>query len=154
MIIIQDTREKEPWSFSSFSECKAQIVQKVDTGDYIIQDNEYLITIDRKKKISELANNLGMNQQRFEKELQRMQDYVYRYILCEFPYKKLLTFPKSAGLPKQVRYKIRITGKFLVKQVDKFSEEYGVEFLFCNNRIEAQEKAMDLFKEALEYEDK
>lgn len=153
MIIIQDTREKEPWSLTSFASVSAQVVETVKAGDYVIQGKETLITIDRKKKAAELANNLGMYKERFERELERMQVYTHRYIICEFPYQKLLMFPKGSGLPTRIQRKVRAKGKFLVKQVERMSEEYGVEFIFCANRAEAQEKAMELFKEALDGED-
>lgn len=153
MIIIQDTREKEPWHLTSFASVEEQIVETVKAGDYVIQGKETLITIDRKKKAAELANNLGMYKDRFERELERMQVYTHRYIICEFPYQKLLMFPKGSGLPTRIQRKVRARGKFLVKQVERMSEEYGVEFIFCANREEAQEKAMELFKEALDGED-
>ena len=149
MIIIQDTREKIPWQLTTFAECTEQIVHAVAAGDYIIKGRETLITIDRKKRPAELANNLGMYIERFENEMERMQRYTYRYVVCEFSYEKLLMFPKGSGLPKRVTRKIRVKGKFLAKQVERLSEEYGVEFIFCNDREEAQEKAMELFREAL-----
>lgn len=151
MIIIQDTREKKPWNFKSFKECRGQVVDTVGAGDYIIKGEETLITIDRKYKPTELAENLGMHIKRFEREMERMQVYKFKYVLCEFPYHKLLKFPYGCGLPKFLIRRIRVTGKFLVKQVERLSEEYEVEFIFCDNRVEAQEKAMELFKEALEY---
>ncbi|MHA2428855.1 MAG: hypothetical protein ACXADB_12605, partial [Candidatus Hermodarchaeia archaeon] len=114
---------------------------------------EKLITIDRKKKPAELANNLGMYKERFARELERMRDYKYRYIICEFPYEKLVMFPKGSGLPRYIQRKVRAKGKFLVKQVERMSEEYEVEFIFCANREEAQERAIELFKEALQSED-
>ena len=154
MIIIQDTREKEPWHLTSFVEVDQQVVETVNAGDYTIQGKENLITIDRKKKPAELANNLGMYKDRFERELQRMQKFQHRYILCEFPYEKLVMFPKGSGLPIRVQRKVRVKGKFLIKQVERMSEEYEVEFIFCSNREEAQERAIELFKEALQSEDK
>lgn len=153
MIIVQDTREKEPWSLTSFEEVRAQVVETVNAGDYVIQGKEHLITIDRKKVPAELANNLGMYKDRFERELQRMQKFQHRYVVCEFPYEKLAMFPKGSGLPIRVQRKVRAKGKFLVKQVERMSEEYEVEFIFCANREEAQEIAIELFKKALESED-
>jgi hypothetical protein len=148
MIIVQDTREKEPWLLSSFAECQEQIVDTVDAGDYIVQ-GETCITIDRKKSPAELANNLGMHIARFERELARMEKYTHRYVVCEFPYEKLLMFPKGSGLPKYVQRKIRVSGKFLVKQTERLSEEYGVKFLFFDNRMEAEERAIELIKGAM-----
>ena len=154
MEIIQDTREKEPWHLTSFASVSSQVVETVSAGDYTIRGKETLITIDRKKRPAELANNLGMYKDRFARELERMQRYTFRYVICEFPYEKLLMFPRGSGLPKRIQRKVRARGKFLVKQVDKMSEEYGVEFIFCNNRDEAQEKAIELFTEALNSENK
>lgn len=151
MIIIQDTREKEPWHFECYDGVQ-QVVGTVNTGDYIIQGKETLITIDRKKQPSELATNLGYERERFEREMKRMAIYKYRYVICEFPYEKLLMFPKGSGLPKHVQSKIRARGKFLVKRVQQLSEEYGVKFLFCMNRMEAQDRAMELIQEALDGE--
>lgn len=153
MEIIQDTREKEPWSLTSFEDVRAQVIETVNAGDYTIKGKETLITIDRKKKPAELANNLGMYKDRFMRELERMRQYKFRYVICEFPYEKLLMFPKGSGLPLRVQRKVRAKGKFLVSQVQRMSEEYEVEFIFCANREEAQERAMELFREALESED-
>jgi len=152
MIIIQDTREKKPWSFAGFEECGGQHVEKVDAGDYTIQGKESLITIDRKQTPAELANNLGMYRERFAAEMQRMQNFTHRYVICEFPYEKLLMFPKGSGLPPHTQRKIRARGPWLATQVQRLSEAYEVKFLFCANRGEAQERAMELFKEALESE--
>ena len=152
MIIVQDTREKEPWQLTTFAECEEQIVKTVSTGDYIIKGKETLITIDRKKSPTELANNLGMHIKRFENEMERMQEYTYRYIICEFPYEKLLKFPYGCGLPKFLTKRIRVRGKFLIKQAKRLADKYGVEFIFCASREEAQERAIALFKGALENE--
>jgi hypothetical protein len=154
VIIIQDTREKEPWLLTAFSEVHSQVIATVNAGDYTIKGKEKLITIDRKKKPAELANNLGMYKDRFMRELERMKEYQHRYVVCEFPYEKLVMFPKGSGLPLRVQRKVRAKGKFLVKQVERMSEEYEVEFIFCANREEAQEKAIELFKRALEGENK
>lgn len=153
MIIVQDTREKIPWIFNSFEECTGQVIETVSAGDYVIKGKETLITIDRKKRPAELANNLGMYIKRFEKEMQKMQYYKNRYVICEFPYERLLMFPKGSGLSKRIQRRIRVRGKFLGKQVQRLSEEYEVEFIFCSNRQTAQARAMELFQEALEGEE-
>jgi ERCC4-type nuclease len=143
MIVLCDTREKKPWSFISYSQCDGQTTCKLDTGDYAISGDTYLITIDRKQSVSELSNNL-IRSDRFKRELERMQEYKYRYVLCEFSYEKLLMFPKGSKLPKRVLRRIRINGKYLAKLVGELSDQYGVEFIFCENRFEAQDKAMEL----------
>ena len=101
--IVQDTREKKPWIFED------PFIQTVDTviaGDYILKDYPDLITIDRKQKPSELASNLGMYIDRFERELEKMTSFQYKYILCEFSYDKMLRYPYGCGLPKKTIKKI------------------------------------------------
>ena len=146
MIIIQDTREKIPWDFLEYEGCEAQVVEKLEAGDYMIKDN-YDIIIDRKHSVSELAINLGKYIKRFRAELERMQKYKFRYIICEFPYDKLLMFPQGCNLPKSVVNRIRVKGIFLAKKTGILAEEFGVEFVFCANRIEAEMKAMELLQE-------
>ena len=155
MIIIQDSREKIPWKFlGTFEECTGQIVRKIDAGDYILLGHERLITIDRKRNVSELATNLGLHRERFERELARMQNYAYKYILCEFTYDELLKFPYGCGLPKHIRKKIRVHGKYLAKKIAYYSEEYDLDFVFCDGVMAAQEKAIELFQKALKVYEK
>ena len=52
--IIVDTREQQPWSFD-FNEIA---VAKLDTGDYSVAGLEEVLCIERKKSVSEIANNI------------------------------------------------------------------------------------------------
>ena len=148
MIILQDTREKEPWKFTSYQQCTGQIEYKLDAGDYALDQDEFLITIERKKSVAEISGNLGMRYDRFMKEMVRMQQYRFRYVICEFSYESLLMFPKNSKIPYKMRRKVRMNGKFLAKRIDDVNEEFGVEFIFCNNREEARDKAIELLTEA------
>jgi hypothetical protein len=154
MIIIQDTREKIPWNLTGYEECKGQEVETVYAGDYVLKSDPFLITIDRKRSVTEIAGNLGRYVERFERELERMQRYQHRFIVCEFPYDELLKYPKGVKIPRHLKRRIRISGKFLAKQVTRLAEEYDVQFIFCNGVQEAQEKAIWLFKTILEYNEK
>lgn len=147
MNILQDTREKMPWDFTPYEFCTAQTVQKLSAGDYVI-DGSNIIVIDRKHRVSELATNLVKYRDRFERELERMQEYTYRYILCEFTYRQLLLFPKGAGMSKYMEKKVRAKGKYLAYCTHRLSEQYNVEFIFCDNRQASLEKAMELLIQA------
>jgi len=144
MIIIQDTREKEPWSLS-----ESQIVQTLETGDYTLHDFPFLIIIDRKKSPSELANNLGKNINRFKNELERMQDFEYRYVLCEFSYDEMLKFPHNAKIPKKLKRRIRMKGRYMGKIISELMDEFDVNFIFCDSRYDAETKALELFEEVI-----
>lgn len=147
MIILQDTREKEPWDFSEFDFCEAQNIKRLTAGDYEIKGKIKFLTIERKKSVSEIAGNLGIHYDRFLKEMYRMTFYRFRYIICEFSYDKLLMFPKGAYIPKYLRGKIRMNGKFLAKRINEIIDEYGVEFIFCSDRQEAKQKAAEIILE-------
>jgi hypothetical protein len=153
MIIIRDTREKLPWSFKGYKECKGEMIATLPAGDYAIRGKGNLVIIDRKHTPSELSENLVRYEARFKRELKKMENFKYRYILCEFPYHMLLSFPKGCGLPRNVQRRIRARGPFLATKVQALSEEFNVEFIFCDSREAARDKAMKLFKEALENED-
>ena len=151
-VILQDTREREPWNFEFAEACKQQKIQKLNTGDYQIEGHPFLITIDRKKSVVELANNLVRDYERFCRELERMKEYRFAYILCEFPYSLVTTFPKGSRLPRFVRRRMFISGRFLCSRLSNLIDNYGVDFIFCTNRFEAQNKAIDLFLEAYDIE--
>ena len=55
--IIVDTREQTPWEFGFHNTAK----RKLDTGDYSMEGYESLFTIERKRSVSEIANNLSEN---------------------------------------------------------------------------------------------
>lgn len=144
MIILQDSREKQPWLFSNY----VQETTGLKTGDYQIKGYPFLITIDRKKLITELANNVVSK--RFEKELIRMEPFRFKYVICEFPYKEVEMYPKTAKLPKKLKDKIKVTGRFLTKELGQLSENYCVEFIYCNTRYEAKQKAQELLEKSYE----
>lgn len=144
MIIIRDTREKQPWDFSRFDECEGQITRTVKTGDYQILGKEHRITIDRKKSPSELSMNLGRKYKTFKKELIRMADFDEAYILLEFSLNDLLMFPENESA--KFATMIQMNGASMIKQINTIEKKYNVRFIFCNNREEAQDKAIELFK--------
>jgi len=140
--IIQDTREKQPWIFS-----QGQMVQKLDAGDYALM-NSFLIIIERKKRVSELSNNLGMKRIQFENELSKMCYYKYKYVVCEFTYEDMLKYPRGEKIPRKFKRRIKMNGKYMAKIIRQLEEAYDVEFIFCENRQEAQQTAKELMENA------
>ena len=82
-IILVDTREQKPYHFKSCATCSGSLVIKLDYGDYQLKDMQDLIVIERKQSIDELANNLGKDRARFERELERMQECQFKFIIIE-----------------------------------------------------------------------
>jgi DNA excision repair protein ERCC-4 len=149
MIILKDSREKKPWEFQNFDECEAEVCVTLKTGDYTIEGYEDKIIIDRKGCVAELANNLGKDYKRFRNELKRMEDFEEAYIVCDFPIMDVLQFPKSSGISAKLMKYVKMTGEAMFKQINTIEGKYNVKFIFCNNREEAQEKAIELFLDVI-----
>ena len=148
LVIIQDTREQQPWKFISDNRCIAQLVSCLSEGDYTLADYPNLICIERKKSPSEIANNLGTNYTRFRNELERLRKYRFRYVVCEFTEEQLLIYPKGSKLPKWVIKRIKMSGKFLHHRIQELIDEYQIEFIFCEDKIEAKHAAIEFFLRA------
>jgi hypothetical protein len=148
--IICDTREHKgyEWSFGDVE----TVTKKLDTGDYSLEGFENLICIERKKSPSELAINIGKDSVRFNKELERMKDYKYAYILCEFSLGEAIDFPIGSNIPKSKLKHIRITGKYLVKVISTYKEKYNIDVIYCGDREGCIEKALELFHSIRKFE--
>lgn len=145
--IITDTREQEPWTFSFFNFAIAR--RKLDTGDYSIEglEKDYCC-IERKRSSGELAMNLGSKWKQFSAELDRMADYTYKYIICEFPEHYIDTFPKNSGIPPKKWKFLKMRGRFIKSRLYTECDKRGIKIFFCPNKEEAEQKAVDLLLEA------
>lgn len=134
--IICDTREKKPFQFydrfGNLIECRHQ---KLNTGDYSLVGLEDLICIERKKTVTELAGNVVSK--RFIKELERMKQYKYKYLVLEFSLKNILGYPENQDLPWRIKNKIKVSGEFILTRICQWSLDYEFEILPCDNRFKA-----------------
>lgn len=132
--IIRDTREKEGvWDFGSAD----VIVKKLDTGDYTLEGMEDKLCIERKKTTGEIATNLGTDFERFQKELVRMKDFKFAYLILEFSVQDLLDYPKGVKLSPEKIAKLKMNGKYMVKLLSSFNKDYGIEVIYAGNRDNA-----------------
>ena len=148
MIILQDTKEKLPWSFARYEQCDEQKPTHLTEGDYTIEEYPYLIAIERKKSVSEIATNLGLKYVQFKNEMEKLKEYRYRYVVCEFSESEVVNYPHSSKLPRAVKAKLRMSGKFLMKRIQDLHICYEIPFIYCGNREMAQRKAMELLLDA------
>jgi hypothetical protein len=148
--IIRDTREKEGfgWNFPANDLFEKSITKKLDSGDYSLLGYEDKISIERKKNTSEIAKNIF--EPRFEKELIRLQDYSHSYIICEFTFNDLLTFPVNSGIPKNMWYKVKMTSKFLQSTISRYMVQYNTKIIFAG--LYGKECAEQLFRSFINYE--
>ncbi len=79
-----------------------------------------------------------------------MDNFRWKYILCEFSIDDLMNFPENSGIPKKQLQYVRMNGKFMWKKLCEYQEQHGVQVVFCDNKINAQEKAMFIFDEVTE----
>lgn len=145
--ILQDTKEKMPWHFEIFDCVKEQKPLGLKTADYTLLGHEDKICIERKRNTGEIAINLGQKARQFAAELVRMKEFKYKYLICEFSEYHLLEFPNHSGIPKYLHKSIKVSGNFLYSRLVDWTTKYDVELFFANNRDEAQELAIELFKD-------
>lgn len=140
-----DAKEKMPWDLSiyGFESEKCSLT----TGDYTVEGLEEILVIERKRSTGEISLNLGRLAKQFEAELQRMQEFRFSYLICEFSSDDLAIFPKKSGIPKRMWKSLRMNGIFMLKRLNDWCEKYGVELIFCNNRTEAEKVASDIINE-------
>ena len=146
--VIRDTREQEGWSFDASQSCVGTVSEKLDTGDYSLSGYEDILAVERKGGIGEFAKNVV--QDRFEKELQRMEDIKHTYIILEFNMDDLIKYPASLKLNYYQKKKIRLRGSFILKRVIEFSILYKTQILFCGDY--GKQVADSIFKRIIEIE--
>lgn len=152
MNIIIDTAEKLPWNFDIY-DCQVE-KGNLNTGDYTLRGYENILSIERKRTTGEISINLGLKWRTFNEEFERMADFKYKYLICEFSLDDLIKFPENSGIPKKAWSKLRTNGKFLISKLTKMCDKYGIELLFCGNRDTAISTAMGIFREVIHEETK
>lgn len=135
--ILRDTREQQGWSFHPYQKCLGMEQATLKTGDYTIKEMPDMICIERKASVAEIANNIIKEKDRFTRELERMKEFPHKYIICEFSMEDIMKFPEGAGLPKSIKDRIKINGKFLIRVLLELQQEYGFQLLFCGNPTNA-----------------
>jgi len=149
MIILYDTREKFPWTFGVDQYVDDVLKQKLSTGDYTLRGYESRLCIERKKTVSELAQNITTK--RFHNELERMKQFEWAFLILEFSVSDILNYPSSKDVPKHIRKKLRVKGPFILKCLAQMQTKYGVFVLPCDNTFAAQHVALDIMKNVWRY---
>lgn len=140
--VIQDSREKRGWNFVKGEYISGVEVDGLKTGDYTIKGFEKDFVIERKGSTSEIAQNIF--QERFEKELIRLEEFKYPYLICEFDFDDLVNFPVNSGIPPKLWKKVKTTGKYLVSAFMRYQVVYKTKFILAGSH--GMEVAESLFK--------
>lgn len=143
--IIVDTREQQPWEFENM----VKSVSKLDTGDYSLKGLENILCIERKKSVSEVANNI--TESRFKDVVARMSQFQYAFLLLEFDLDDVLAYPVGSNVPKKMWDKLKITPKFILKHLVELQLLHNIKVLFCGSPSSAERMALSIMRKVYEF---
>lgn len=136
IIIEFDTREKNPWLFETEdkpkSGYKSQVVgcelATLTEGDYRMKNSE-LIVIEKKAGFGELFGNFSpkANQERFEREMEKLQKFKYKYIVIEGNLSNDIL-----GM-SPVQFKYAPPASAILRWLLEIQMKYGVNFIFAGD---------------------
>lgn len=131
--IIVDTREQTPWEFDIEDTYYIFSYERgtLKTADYSIKGMEDIVAIERKRSSAEIATNI--NEPRFRKEFERLAQYKYKFVICEFELRDILNYPIGSGIPQKIWSKIKVSGNYILKCITDLELEYGVAFKFAGD---------------------
>lgn len=138
--IIVDTREQQPWHFEHYAKAN----KKLDTGDYSIEGLETLLAIERKKSVSEFANNV--TESRFIDVVDRLSNMKYAFLLLEFKLEDVLRYPVGSTVPKRLWDKIKISPAFIIKHILELQLNHNIKIVFCDDAHNAEKMAEFILK--------
>jgi hypothetical protein len=138
--VIRDTREKDGWWFDEDNYCAGTIVSKLDTGDYSIKGLEKVFVVERKKNLAEFAQNI--TQDRFERELERLDEFEYPFLVINCTLQNITEFPANSGLPFYLMKKTRIKPAFIWSKFIEYQVNHKVKIILAGNQGEAITKSL------------
>ena len=144
-VVLIDTREQAPFSFSRFNNWLAGTkIATLATGDYSIEGMEHLVCIER-KSLNDLVGTLMHQRQRFFRQLERMQDFPYRAILVEASYDDV----KS---PYHFTDDTTAHPNGVSGSLDALEVRFGIPVIYTSrNRLLAEEKAASWLSKTFTY---
>lgn len=116
-------------------------------GDYSVEGFEHIVTIDRKRSMGEIANNLS--EARWPGFLERMKQVQHPYIVFEFPLDDVLSFPVNSGIPKRIWPKLKANPNFLLSSIVKLSL-MGIHTIFAGDRDNAEKIALKILQKVVD----
>ncbi len=118
MVIIIDSREKHPYSFSVPTAKK-----KLEAGDYSIEGFETVAAIER-KEFNDYVQTVIYRKERFGKELAKLADFRLKAIVVEASMSDILA----------KRYEGNILPQSVIGATVGIHLGYGIPIFFCCNR--------------------
>lgn len=146
--VVADTREKPEhrWHWHEGDDCAGTTVAKLDTADYTVKGLEDKLAIERKASTLEFAQN--MTEKRFPPFLDRLQQYPHAFIICEFGWHDVATFPHSAPISPSIRKKIRVSANWMYSYMMEIQLNRGIHMILAETQENAKRAAMTIMKKA------
>lgn len=146
--VIRDTREQQGWDFGAHAPCLGTVSGTLPTGDYTLRGYEDILAIERKGSTAEFSQNVV--QDRFEREMERLEAFKYPFVVLEFTLDDLASFPANSGIPRRIWPTLRITAQFLLKRLIELEVQYRTRFILAG--CQGRDYASSLFKRITETE--
>lgn len=131
-MILVDTREKRWEHIERYFKAHdiEYRLQKLDTGDYMDEDNPAVI-VDRKRNLDECAQNLySTDTSRFWRELRRAHEQKVKLIFLVEHGGAIKSFEDVTKWTS--KYSAKITGKKIANEMFRAHIAYGVDWKFCS----------------------
>lgn len=123
IVLVIDTREQRPWSFSDEV---TTVRATLSAGDYSVQGLEHRIRLER-KELGDFVNCCTRERDRFVRELDKLRAYELRAIVVEA---SLLDVAAH-------RYRSRALPKAIVASAVAFHVDYGVPTIWAGDHAKA-----------------
>jgi hypothetical protein len=144
--VLKDTREQQGWVFEPSESCAGTEIVTLKTGDYTLRGYESVFLVERKGCTSEFAKNL--TEDRFTRELERLDDYRWTFLVLEFTLESLLSYPVGSSLPRHKWKTVRARGPYLLRRLQEIQLKHKTKVCFVGD--EGATFMSSLFKRVVE----
>ena len=124
MIIIQDTREQTPYSFSCIAPPPHVEVAMLTTGDYSLAGYTDQIAIER-KSLADCYSTFGQGRARFQRELERAINFKFFAVVIEADLHTIVKRPPARS---------RMNPKSIISSIAAWAIRFHVHFWTCPDR--------------------
>lgn len=140
--VLRSGQEKKNfWHFDPDDYCSGTTQCPIETGDYMIKElPDKIFTIERKFSVGEIYNN--MFEKRFSNELERLQEFKYRFIICQFDARDVISFPFNSGIPKMYWDGLKANGNYIMSKLTHYTIKMKVPVIFAGPGKSSQDLAM------------
>jgi len=144
--LIIDTREKTPWDFDGDDAFEEVVYRKLDAGDYSLEGLEEVVSIERKASADELLNNFFTNPDRFYAEMDRMDHYLFKFVIIEQDLETIMN-PKSYYINRQKNIRKRPKSPHMpvavvVSNLTKLMLDRGIHVIFAGSKAQSMAKGI------------